>query len=809
MEFLKKLSLVVLMASQCVAAQTKMTAGQAAVKIADRIVNSTTYMFENKKTGETYSSLKGVELSYDVAVQSKYNQWHYTNGVTHLALLELSDELKQKKYEKYVEKNMQFVFDEDNLSYFRKLYNKAFAEGGWNAVRNISWHMIFRGKRLDDNGPMGASLIELQKRYPNPAFLDYINETANHLNTSEPRLKDGTIARIWPHENTVWADDAFMAISFLSRMGSFSGDKKYFDDAANQVLKYNKYLWHEQKQIYYHCYHTDNKEHGVAHWSRANGWVFMAQADLLSRIPKNHPKRKALIENFRQQASGVARYQGKNGLWHQILDKEDSYEEITGTAMFVFGIARGVKAGWLHPDFIYVAEQGLKGILSKISPNGDVTDICVGTGIMPSLQYYYNRPTQTNDPMGEGPVLRALVEMMHAPKYTEIRAESQYDKIGNASEKDTSLMQSENYIYARRFASSELKRFPQAWQLDYGKQLYFGYTQGLGCLAMLKMWKATGENHYYEYVKAWADSLINDKGEIHLYKADAYNIDFINSGKVLFDIYKQTGDPKYKLAMDRLIDQLNRHPRTSEGGYWHKKIYPNQIWLDGIYMGSPFMAQYGRDFNEPRWTDEAIHQVTLCYKQTYDAKTGLNYHAWDESKLQTWANKETGHSPNFWGRSIGWFFMATVDVLDYVPENHPRRGELITIVQNLTKAMARYQSKNGLWYQVVDMPDREGNYEEASVSAMCMYAIAKAANKGYIDDKYKQIAQKAFEGIKTGLITENPDGTLSLTRCCAVAGLGGNPYRDGSYQYYISEKIRDNDAKATGPFIMGCLELER
>lgn len=411
-------------------AQTKKSAKETAVQIAERIVNSTSYLFENKKTGETFTTVKDLPLSTDIQVQSKYNQWHYTNGVTNIALLELSDKLKDKKYEQYVLKNMNFVFNEGNLDYYKRLYDKTFADGGWGAIRNLSWHMIFRAKRLDDNGPMGASLIELQKRYPDRAFLEYINATAEHLNTAEPRLKDGTIARIWPHENTIWADDAFMAISFLCRMGDLSGDKKYYTDAANQVLKYNKYLWCPEKQIYYHCYHTDNKEHGVAHWSRANGWVFMAQADLLTRMPKNHPMRKAVIKNFQQQASGVARYQGKNGLWHQVLDKVDSYEEITGTAMFVFGIARGVKEGWLHPDFIYVAEQGLKGILTKITPEGDVTTICVGTGIMPSLQYYYNRPTQINDPMGEGPVLRALIEMIDAPRYTEIKAEEQYDKIG-------------------------------------------------------------------------------------------------------------------------------------------------------------------------------------------------------------------------------------------------------------------------------------------------------------------------------------------------------------------------------------------
>ena len=412
------------------AAQNKMTAQEAATKIADRILNSTSYLFENKKTGETYASVKDLPLSKDIKVQSKYNQWHYSNGLTDIALLELGDKLKDKKYENYVLKNMNFVFNDGNYDYFHKLYDKTLSEGGWEAIRDISWSMLFRGKRLDDNGPMGACLIELQQRHANKAFLEYINKTADHLENSEPRLQDGTIARIWPHENTIWADDSFMAISFLSRMGQFTGDEKYFTDAANQVLKYNKYLWHPEKQIYYHCYHTDNQEHGVAHWSRANGWLFMAQADLLSRIPKNHPMRNAVIKNFQQQASGVARYQGKSGLWHQLLDKEDSYDEITGTAMFVFGIARGVKEGWLHPDFIYVAEQGLKGIMSKITPEGDVTAICVGTGIMPSLQYYYNRPTQENDPMGEGPVLRALVEMIDAPKYTEIRAESQYDKIG-------------------------------------------------------------------------------------------------------------------------------------------------------------------------------------------------------------------------------------------------------------------------------------------------------------------------------------------------------------------------------------------
>jgi len=361
--------------------------------------------------------------------------------------------------------------------------------------------------------------------------------------------------------------------------------------------------------------------------------------------------------------------------------------------------------------------------------------------------------------------------------------------------------------YARWFADSEMQRFPEAWQLDYGKRLYFGYSQGVGCSAMLQLWKTTGDKRYFDYVKQWADSVIHKNGEIHLYTPETYNLDFINSGKILFDVYKQTGDIKYRIAIDQLIDQLKTHPRTSDGGFWHKKIYEHQMWLDGIYMASPFMAQYGAEFNQPQWIDEAINQITLCQKYTYDSKTGLNHHAWDESKSQRWADPETGLSPNFWGRSIGWYFMAVVDALDFIPAEHPRRGELIAIIQGLADALPKYQDKNGLWYQVIDQPERKGNFPEASVTTQCMYAYAKAVNKGYIDKKYRRIALKAFTGIKHNLIKKNDDGTLSLTRCCAMGGLGGNPYRDGSFEYYIGEKMRDNDAKATGPFIMGCIEL--
>ncbi|MCP3894644.1 MAG: glycoside hydrolase family 88 protein [Bacteroides sp.] len=363
--------------------------------------------------------------------------------------------------------------------------------------------------------------------------------------------------------------------------------------------------------------------------------------------------------------------------------------------------------------------------------------------------------------------------------------------------------------YAQRFADSEMHRFPKAYQLDHGKRLFFGYAQGVGCCAMLKMWHKTGEQRYFTYVEHWADSLINEQGQIHLYAPETYNIDYINSGKVLFDLYRQTNKEKYKLAMEVLLKQMKNHPRTLEGAYWHKLIYQHQIWLDGLYMASPFLAQYGAEFHKPEWIDEAVRQYTICHQHTFDAETGLYHHAWDESKKQQWADPETGHSPNFWGRSIGWWFMALVDGLDYIPTTHPGRTDMIKWVQGLADTLPKYQDKDGLWYQVIDQPTRKGNFPEASVTAQCMYAYAKAVNKGYLPGSYRAIAEKAFDGLKSKLLVELPNGDLSLTRCCQVGGLGGNPYRDGSFEYYIGEKMRDNDAKATGPFIMGCLELNK
>ena len=367
--------------------------------------------------------------------------------------------------------------------------------------------------------------------------------------------------------------------------------------------------------------------------------------------------------------------------------------------------------------------------------------------------------------------------------------------------------------WAKKMADSDQKRVPNPVYLDGVKFPKWNYTNGLVTLAFRQLSDYTKEQKYWDYGLSYAEQLIDKDGKIQGgYELEKYSLDLINSGKLLFDIYKKTGDERYKKAMDTLHKQMEGHPRNSDGGYWHKKSYPWQMWLDGVYMADPFSAQYGLVFNDPKSIDDAILQAELIQKHTFDPKTGLNFHGYDEKRAQFWANKNTGTSAHVWGRAQGWYCMALVDILDFVPENHPKRKDLIKIIQKVFESVRKAQDVNsGVWWQVMDQAARKGNYLESTCSTMFVYSFTKAYNKGYVGEKYLKSAQTGFNGILKQFIKENPDGTISITKCCAVAGLGGkNPKdRDGSFEYYISEPIRDDDAKAVGPFIMAGIELQK
>jgi unsaturated rhamnogalacturonyl hydrolase len=358
-----------------------------------------------------------------------------------------------------------------------------------------------------------------------------------------------------------------------------------------------------------------------------------------------------------------------------------------------------------------------------------------------------------------------------------------------------------------RIAESEMQRHPNL----------FSYVWDYGAGTTLKgfdaLWRSTNDSRYFNYIKSTVDFVVGNNGMIWGYNKYAYNLDMINEGRLLLTLYNQTGQAKYKIAADTLHKQLAGQHRVSEGGFWHKDIYPYQMWLDGVFMANPFYTEYGKIFNEPADFDDVAMQIIVMEKHARDEVTGLLYHGWDESKQMSWANSITGCSPCFWGRGVGWYSMALVDVLDNFPIDNPDRIKIIAVLQRLAEALKKVQDPEyGTWYQVLDQGTRAGNYRESSASCDFVYTLAKAVNKGYIDQSYWDVVKKGYAGILNEFITIDQDEKVNVIQTCQGAGLGGNPYREGTYEYYIDKTrtgISTNDSKTVGPFILASLELEK
>lgn len=318
------------------------------------------------------------------------------------------------------------------------------------------------------------------------------------------------------------------------------------------------------------------------------------------------------------------------------------------------------------------------------------------------------------------------------------------------------------------------------------------------------------DTKYGKYAKDYIDYFVQDDGKINKYKIEDFNLDNVNPGKNLFTLYKSTGEEKYRIAIEQLYNQILGQPKTNTGGFWHKKRYPYQMWLDGIYMASPFIAQYAAETNKPELFDLVTKQVILIYDKTLDPKTGLLYHAWDESREQRWCNKETGQSKHFWSRAMGWYVMAIVDMLDFLPEDHEDRNKIIQILNDVSLALQNVEDpETKLWYQVLDRGGQKGNYIEASGSAMFIYVFAKGAKNGYLPKSFLDIADNKFNSLTKTLCSIDEYGLVTLTNVCGGCGLGGEPYREGDYEYYINEKRIDNDPKGVAPFILAAIELNK
>ncbi|MCB2353752.1 glycoside hydrolase family 105 protein [Clostridium estertheticum] len=338
---------------------------------------------------------------------------------------------------------------------------------------------------------------------------------------------------------------------------------------------------------------------------------------------------------------------------------------------------------------------------------------------------------------------------------------------------------------------------------------HWGYEYGLTLDGIAEVWKQTGDEKYLDYIVEIMDHFVQEDGNIIGYRLNEYNIDHLNNGKILITLYKETGNEKYKKALELLKKQIETQPRTTEGAFWHKNIYPSQIWLDGLYMGATFYAKYIKEFGEISEFNDIAHQFIICEKNLKDEKTGLLYHAFDEKKEQNWANKETGLSPHFWSRAMGWYVMALVDTLEVFPEDNENREKLISILNNCMTNLIKVEDKEShVWYQVLDEGQRKGNYLEASGSSMIVYALLKGVRKGYLPKRLKKTAKTAYEGLINEFILETKEGLINLNKICYVAGLGGKEKRDGSFAYYISEPIVSNEPKGLGPFILASAESQ-
>jgi unsaturated rhamnogalacturonyl hydrolase len=362
--------------------------------------------------------------------------------------------------------------------------------------------------------------------------------------------------------------------------------------------------------------------------------------------------------------------------------------------------------------------------------------------------------------------------------------------------------------YAQAVAKTAMRLWPDSFSLKAGSPARWSYDQGVILKGIEGIWNKTGDAQWFNYIQKSMDFYVQEDGTIKGYKPEEFNIDHINNGKVLLLLYQVTGKEKYRKAVQTLRQQLQQHPRTSEGSFWYKKIYPNQVWLDGLYMGQPFYAEYAKLFDEDTAFNDITRQFVLIEKHTREPKTGLLHHGWDEIRQQQWANPQTGHSPHVWGRALGWYGMAMVDALDHFPPTHPGRDSIIIILNRFAKAVTAVQDKGtGLWYNIPNMPSEPKNYLEASVSSMLVYTLAKGVRKGYLPATFLTNATKGYAGVLKQFV-KLEDGQTALHGTVSVSGLGGNPYRDGSFAYYMSEPVIVNEPKGMGAFILAANEIE-
>lgn len=379
--------------------------------IADKILKDNETGFIGKTTKVYYPTTESIPVDEDVFCKSKYADWHYSMGVLDMAMINLSKITNNQAYS-------QFALDHIDDCFA----NKRFFENRKTKFPGGPYNSLLRSAELDDFGAMGAAIIDANQVSAKKNYSDFIQLAAAHIMNKQPRLADGTLVRTWPYKMTLWADDLYMGVSFLAKMGKYSQNNIYYDDAIKQVVNFNKYLWNPTKELYYHAYYADLDCVGGAHWGRCNGWVMLGTVQLLNALPENYPNRTKVIELLKRHIIGVSHYQDSEGLWHQLLDKNDSYSETSCSTIFVYSIARAINQGWLDKRYASIALKGWDGLKKqKITSDFNIKDICIGTGIGTDLTYYYLRPKKDNDVHEMGLIIDAGLEIIRLKKTLNLK----------------------------------------------------------------------------------------------------------------------------------------------------------------------------------------------------------------------------------------------------------------------------------------------------------------------------------------------------------------------------------------------------
>jgi unsaturated rhamnogalacturonyl hydrolase len=488
-------------------------------------------------------------------------------------------------------------------------------------------------------------------------------------------------------------------------------------------------------------------------------------------------------------------------------------------ARVIVSIKRNYKAPNVEKTIVYLDWKELSGPLSALkASNIDIVDQHFGEqvngqiidsnsdgkpeGVRVDFTFKSNEPVFALKVSAKGKGLPVTVEGITKDPRFEIGYLVPY-AYSAASKSKKSI--------AEKIVESTLNTYPDPKDLSIISPGKWTYEYGFFLNGTYRLYQQTKNERYFNYMKKWMDGYLNDDGTFKegVYNRKEYRLDDVLPGRLCIYLFQQTGDLKYKKVADQFIEHLTQQPKTKEGGYWHKEIYPYQMWLDGIYMGDVFSMQYAAAFNMPHWFDEAILQINLMYKHAVDPVSGLLYHGWDESKNDVWANNERGTSPELWARAIGWYAMALIECLDYLPASHPERQNVESIFRKLCASIKNFQDqKTGLWYQVINKGKEEDNWIETSSSSMFCYAFAKGFNKKLLDKSYHDASEKAFSSIIGKYIYVDASGDIHLDQGVKVGSLNIKNSK-GDYPYYITSERRLDDYKGLAALLYSSIELKK